>query len=128
MSVVIMVERVHDSSHWLRIELSTRTPPDGERVVAYSNRFFCSITPLDEIADGYHLANWDAGILSGLGYLIRRSILAGVLIHRLEGSLSGGDMDGVAFAAFVAATHAESSEIETPEHSDWAIKEMQSTS
>jgi hypothetical protein len=118
----VRVERTGDSSHWAQITLEPKTPAEDERTIGFSNGFCCSITPLDEGAEGYHLEIWESGILSGLTFVFRRSKLTGVIVHRLEGHLSSGDMDGVAYASTVAGIRAAASDVPIPTNQNWVVK------
>jgi hypothetical protein len=124
MPITIRAERADDPRHWVQISLTARTPLDEERTVAYSNSFRCSIHPLDAEAENYHLEVWESGILSGLSFVFRRSPLAGVMLHHLEGHLGAEDMEGVACAATAAGILAAANGIPTPGNRKWVIKEV----
>lgn len=123
MSITVRAERLDDPHHWVKLSLSARRTGEDERAVAYSNSFRCSVQPLDSEADGYHLEVWGSGILSGLGYVFRRSPITGVLVDSLEGQLGGEDMEGVAYAATVAGILAAANGISIPANKQWVIKE-----
>lgn len=123
MPITIRVERADDPRRWVRISLSARTPEKGERAVAYSNSFRCSIQPLDAEAASFHLEVWESGIVSAVGYVWRRSDLKGVIIHSIEGQLSAEDVEGVAYAATAAGILAAANGLPTPANQSWVIKE-----
>lgn len=119
----IRVERADDPRRWVRISLSARIPYEGERAVAYSNSFHCSIQPLDVEAESFHLEVWECGIISALGYVWKRSELKGVMVHSIEGELSAEDVEGVAYAATAAGIIAAANGILIPANRNWVIKE-----
>lgn len=123
MPITIRAERADDPRRWVRISLSARTPAEEERTVGYSNSFRCSIQPLDAEAESYHLEVWESGIISGLGFVFRRSAMTGVMVHSIEGQLSAEDVEGVAYAATAAGILAAANGIPTPANKSWVIKE-----
>jgi hypothetical protein len=121
--ITIRAERADDPRRWVRISLTARTPEEGERSVAYSNSFRCSIHPLDAEAEGFHLEVWECGIVSAVGYVWRRSDLKGVMIHSIEGQLSAEDVEGVAYAATAAGILVAANGIPTPANQYWVIRQ-----
>lgn len=123
MLITIRAERTDDPRRWVRISLSARIPKEGERAVAYSNSFRCSIYPLDEEAEDFHLEVWESGIIGAVGYVWRRSELKGVMIYSIEGRLSAEDVEGVAYAATAAGILAAANGIPIPANQHWIIRE-----
>jgi hypothetical protein len=122
--ITVRVEKIETPNHWVTITLSTWTPREEERAVGYSNTFRCSIQPLDQDAENFHLEIWESGILSGLIYVFRRSEMKGVLVQSIEGHLSSEDIEGVAYASTVAGIRATGSKIVIPSNQNWLIKDV----
>lgn len=92
-------------------------------MIAYADNLNLSIHPLDSESEGYDLQIWESGLLSGLGFVLRRSNLSGVLVHELRGSLASDDIEGVAYATTCAGIIMSKENIPVPTNGQWRIRE-----
>jgi hypothetical protein len=88
----------------VRLTLGLRERPTGEPLLAHGPGYACRVEPLDAFAGSYQPANWESGVLSGIGYAVRRWLPAaqGLRIDELTGRLTSDGIEGIALAAAAA--------------------------
>lgn len=119
MSVSVSVCRRSDPSQWARIVVSPRLRDPNDPVITYADDFEICVVALDGAAHSFEMRRWISGVLSGLGYFIRRSMISGILAHRMTGRLDNDGIGAFAFATAVAASRLTG--VPSPEPDEWEV-------
>jgi hypothetical protein len=127
-TVEVNGRRTDESGRWIRLQLSLRPKRSGP-MVTYRAGFVCDLRPADALAATYEVQNWESGIVSGLGFALRRTADRhwGVEVAALEGDVGSSDIGGIARAATIAAFHLHGQEAPALIDNDWKFESRTGT-
>jgi hypothetical protein len=127
-TVEVNGRRTDESGRWIRLQLSLRPKRSGP-MVTYRADFVCNLRPADALAATYELQNWQSGIMSGLGFALRRTADRewGVEVAALEGDVGSDDMGAIARAATIAAFRLHGQEAPALIDNDWHFESRTGT-
>ena len=122
-AIEVRGRRTDGSGRWFRLRLSLRPKRSGP-LVTHPAGFTCGLQAADDLAATYKLENWESGIVSGLGFALRRTPDRdwGVELSVVEGTVGSPDMTGLARAATIAAFRLHGLEPPTVSDKDWEFQ------
>lgn len=120
-TVTATATRSDDPGRWVRLTLGLRDATDELPFLAHASTFLGAVEPLDPLAEEYTLENWESGLLSGVGYYVRRSPPFRLRATELVGRLGSDDMDGVAGAAGAAVARLLAFDPEPAPPAGWLV-------
>jgi hypothetical protein len=95
---------ISNQDRWAQLGLSLLEQFDGGMLLLYPEGFCCRLTGADDLAEKYHLRNWESGVMSGVLYAFRtlKRPRMRILVSEMDGYLRSEDMPALAMASSLA--------------------------
>jgi hypothetical protein len=122
-AVEVRGRRTDGTGRWFLLRFELRPKRSGS-LVSYATGFSFDIQPADKMSATYLLQNWESGIVSGIGFALRRTPDRdwGLELSAMEGTLGSSDMTALAHAATIAAFRLHEMQSPPPADSEWEFE------